>query len=480
MQVFNDYLHPDIIGRQEEQLIFGEILNSNKPELVAVYGRRRVGKTYLIRTYFQKHICFELSGTIKADAAKQLYNFAKEFGKHRGKKMLPQQPANWQEAFTLLEEYLEALPTKKRKVVFFDELPWLDTMHSGFLAAFDYFWNSWCTKRKDIVVVVCGSAASWMIEKLVNDMGGLHNRITQTIQLQPFTLSETRTFLTAKNFKIDEYKIAQLYMVMGGIPHYLEALKPSKSVILNIDTLCFSEKGLLRNEFDNLYKALFKNAHIHISIIRSLATKRTGLLRNEIIKTAKLKSGGYITEALTELIESGFISTYVPLNNKAKEAVYRLTDEYSLFYLKFIENSKFFGTGSWDDISKTQSYISWSGYAFETLCLKHVQFIKNKLGIGTIYTQHSAWYNKSEKAQIDLVITRSDRCINLCEMKFSKSFYTFTVKDAKDIERKMLAYKTATKTNDTIYNTFITSYGIKQNKYSINSVDNQLTLKDLF
>jgi uncharacterized protein len=469
-----------ISGRTEEIAIFNNLLQSPKAELVAVYGRRRVGKTFLIRSFFKDTLCFEFSGTVNTPAEKQLYNFAQALGKFGGKKYITAVPVHWQEAFVLFTQYLEKLRNKKKMVIFFDELPWLDTMHSGFLAAFDYWWNSWCTKRADIIVIICGSAASWMINKVINNKGGLHNRVTKEIKLLPFTLAETQAFFTAKKIKLDQYQIAQIYMAMGGVPLYLDAVEPGKSAMQNIDSICFAKKGLLHNEFDKLYAALYSNATVYIGIIRALGSKQMGLLRSEIVKMAKLKSGGYLTEVLTELEESGFISSYIPLDKKLKDRIYRLTDEYSLFYLKFIENARSFRAGTWATISNTQSYISWSGYAFENICLKHIQEIKNSLGIGALYSEQSAWYNKKEKAQIDLVIQRADRCINLCEMKFAGMPYELTAKYARELQHKVMAYKAATNTRSTIFTTMVTTFGLKQNGHSVNHIDNVVLLKDLF
>jgi len=470
----------EIIGRSEEIAIFNNLLNSQKPELIAIYGRRRVGKTYLIRTFFKDHICFEFTGTIDTDAPKQLYNFAQVLGQYIGKGFVPTTPDHWQEAFVLLTQYLERKRSKKKKVIFFDELPWLDTMHSGFLAAFDYFWNSWCTKRNDIIVIICGSAASWMINKVIHHKGGLHNRISKEIKLLPFTLAETQAFFNAKKIKLDQYQIAQLYMAMGGVPLYLEAVEAGKSAMQNIDRICFSNKGLLRNEFNKLYIALFNNATIHVSIIRALAKKQSGLLRSEIISSAKLKSGGYLSGILNELEESGFITSYLPMDKKAKDTIYRLTDEYSLFYLKFIEHNKSFKSGTWAAIHSSQSYRSWSGYAFENLCLKHIQQIKNSLGIGALHTEQSAWYNKKEKAQIDLVIKRADQCINLCEMKFSVAPFELTSKYAKELQHKSMTYKASTQTRSTVFTTLVTTFGVKQNEHSLNHLDQVVLLNELF
>jgi uncharacterized protein len=469
-----------IIGRTEEIDSFKTILKSPKAELVAVYGRRRVGKTFLIRQFFNKLLCFEFSGTINTPAEKQLYNFAQTLASHQGNKKAVITPAHWQQAFVLLSQYVQKLRHEKKKVIFFDELPWLDTMHSGFLAAFDYWWNNWCTKRKDIIVVICGSAASWMINKVINNKGGLHNRVTKEIKLLPFNLAETQAFFNHKKIKLDHYQIAQIYMAMGGVPLYLDAVEPGKSAMQNIDKICFSKNGLLHNEFDKLYAALYNNAAVHISIIKALASKQMGLVRSQIAQLAKIKSGGYLTEVLTELEESGFINAYIPLNKKLKDKIYRLTDEYSLFYLKFIETAKSFKAGTWANISSGQSYISWSGYAFENLCLKHVQQIKNSLGIGALYSEQTTWHNKTEKAQIDLVIQRADRCTNLCEMKFSHTPYELTAKYAVALRHKKMAYKTATGTRQTLFTTMVTPFGVKQNAHSINYIDNTVLLSELF
>jgi uncharacterized protein len=477
----NNFINKNnIVGRQEEINLFEECLQSDKPELVAVYGRRRIGKTYLIRNYFSENLQFEFSGSIDSPAEKQLYNFSIALSSYDKSVKASMQPVHWPQAFVWLSRYLEKKRSPKKKVIFFDELPWLDTMHSGFLAAFDYWWNNWCTKRKDILVVICGSAASWMINKIIDNKGGLHNRVTRVIKLMPFTLAETAAFFTAKRIKLDNYQIAQLYMAMGGIPLYLDAVQLGKSAMQNIDSICFAKTGLLRTEFDKLYAALYTNAAQHISIIKALATKQIGLVRNEIVKLAKLKSGGYVTQLLNELEESGFIQGYIPGDKKRKYKVYRLTDEYSLFYLKFIEAAKSYKTGTWANIQSTPSYTSWSGFAFENLCLKHVQQIKNSLGIGAIYSEQTAWYSREEKAQIDLVIQRADRCINLCEMKFSNKPYEITARYAKDLQHKQLAYKASTGTRHTLFLTLVTTYGLKANEHSLNNIDNVVVLDELF
>ncbi|WP_028296673.1 AAA family ATPase [Olivibacter sitiensis] len=469
-----------VAGRKEEIAILQDALQSKKAELIALYGRRRIGKTFLVRAFYKDHLCFELSGSQHANMETQLFNFAHVLGKFMDIGIVPQTPTSWPAAFIMLGNYIERLPGTGKKVVFLDELPWLDSMHSGFLSAFDYFWNAWCTKRTDIIVVICGSAASWMINKIIFNKGGLHNRVTRQIRLLPFTLTETKDFFQSRGIKLDLYQIAQLYMVMGGVPHYLEQVKAGKSATQNIDELCFSSQGPLRDEFDRLYTSLYDNAHTHIAIIRSLSAYRTGLTRNEIVKEAQLKSGGYLSSILNELEESGFITSYLPLNRKSKDALFRLTDEYSLFYLKFIEKRRSSQKGTWALLSSRPSWKAWSGYAFENLCLKHVEKIKMALQIGSIYSEQSAWYDRKLGAQIDLVIDRADRCINLCEIKFSDTPYTWTAKYAKEWQQKVIAYKSTLQTNKTIFTTFITTYGLKPNDHSAQYVDSEVTLEQLF
>ncbi|GGG81562.1 ArsR family transcriptional regulator [Parapedobacter pyrenivorans] len=473
-------MEQQVIGRVEEIAVLNETLTSNRAELVAIYGRRRIGKTFLVRQFFARFLKFELSGSQNANMETQLFNFATVLGKSMNLNLIPRPPANWSEAFIMLGNYIEQLKGKDKKVIFLDELPWLDSLHSGFLSAFDYFWNAWCTKRTDIIVVICGSAASWMIEKILFNKGGLHNRITRQIRLLPFTLRETKAFFHHKRVKLNDYQIAELYMTIGGVPHYLDLIRSGKSATQNIDDLCFSPQGMLRNEFEKLYSSLYDQADNHIAIIRALSKRRSGLTRNEIVADTKLTSGGYLTGILRELEESGFITAYLPINRKSKDAIIRLTDEYSLFYLKFIEKSRAQQKATWALLSTKPTWKAWSGYAFENLCLKHVENIKMALQIGSIYSEEATWYDRQAGAQIDLVIDRADRCVNLCEIKFSEAEYTINAKYAKELHHKMLAYKTSLKSKKTTFTTLITTYGIAKNEYKDQYVDSEVTLAQLF
>ncbi len=475
-------MKPTFIGRKEEQVILQDALVSEEAEMIAVIGRRRVGKTFLIKTIYEKEIVFDITGIQNGELYDQLERFRDRLVEFLNSNLSIPKPKNWFEAFKLLKEYLQALPKDKKHVVFFDELPWLATHKSKFLQAFGYFWNSWAWQQ-NIVIVICGSAASWMIQKVVNNTGGLYNRITKRIYLQPFTLNETEAYLKSRYLKFTRYQIVQLYMALGGIPHYLKEVKKGKSAIQNINDICFSRNGLLRDEFLRLYPSLFPNADKHFKIIRALANKREGLTRQEILKSTKLKDGGGFTTILDELSHSGFITPYRTFQNK-KGKIYRLTDEYSLFYLKFIENKGLEGEDIWQHLSQTQQYKTWSGYAFENICLKHIPQIKKALGISGIYSLSSSFYKKgtvnSKGVQIDLLIDRNDHVINLFEIKFYNQTFTITKAYANTLRQKMERFQDNTKTKKQLTWVFISTFGLRTNEYSLEMVHRSLELDDLF
>lgn len=473
----------NIIGRVEEIALLSKIITSEEAELLAVYGRRRVGKTFLIRNAFQKQMAFEFSGIHDAKLDQQLENFSEVLSKVSGSLPLAK-PATWMQAFKILTNYLTPIIKKQKRVVFFDEFPWINTPRSGFLQAFENFWNTWASLQKNLVVVICGSAASWMIQKVINNRGGLHNRVTRKIRLLPFTVGETELFLKARKIKLDRYQVLQLYMVMGGIPQYLKEIEKGESATQAIDRICFTKDGLLHDEFKNLYHSLFDNARYHIDVIRVLARNKAGLTRGEIIEGCKLTSGGGITQLLEELKESGFITSYVPFNRNIKESIYKLTDEYSHFYIKFIENTRSKGPGSWITFSTGASWKSWSGYAFESICMKHTPFIKKGLGIENVHSETSIWRNKpktgEQGTQIDLLIDRRDQCINVCEMKFSVNDFEITKSYARELESKLTVFRELTKTRKALFLTLVTTFGVKNTRSYTGLVQNEVTMDALF
>lgn len=468
-----------VIGRKEEQKILDQLLKSEKPEFLAVYGRRRVGKTFLIRQVYNKQIVFQMTGIARANTTQQLSNFFSVLSELDSAVEQTNLPKNWFDAFNLLRIYLQKLRSP-RKVIFFDELPWIDTPRSNFLSALEHFWNAWASGRSDILLVVCGSAASWMINKLINNRGGLYNRVTQRISLMPFTLQETESFFRAHQIQLDRYQILQIYMAMGGVPFYLNEIRSGQSAFQAIDRLAFSKNGLLALEYDNLYRSLFNNADKHITIIEALAGKPKGLGREEIVKLSGIKDGGALTTILRELEESGFISKSVPFGKKIRDSLYRLSDPYTLFYLKFIKDQKLSGSGAWLSRIDSPAWRAWSGYAYESICFQHIQAIKKALGISGVYTEEASWVNKERSVQVDLLIDRRDHVINLCEVKFTQEPFTLTKTYKKEFEKKIFSFKEEAQTRKSVFPVLITTWGLKENIHSIGFIQSTITMNDLF
>jgi uncharacterized protein len=472
-----------LIGREKEVTILNDLLHSEESELVSIIGRRRVGKTYLVQSVFKNRINFEVTGIQHATNKEQLENFAIALGFYTRSSIPLQRPISWLEAFRLLILHLESRGNQEKQVVFFDELPWLDGHRSGFLNAFGFFWNSWAVKNK-ILVVICGSAASWMIKKVVQNKGGLYNRITKRIHLNPFSLRETELFLQSRALNLNRYQITELYMAVGGIPHYLKEIQKGESVAQSIDRICFEPQGTLFDEFGQLYPSLFEQADNHMAVGRALATKWSGLTRTDISSISGISNGGGLTKTLEELQYSGFIAEYLPFGRVKRETIYRLTDEYSLFYLKFIETMKKEGAGIWKNFQATPSYRTWSGYAFESICLKHLPEIKRSLGIAGIFSTSSAFYRKGTEGmagcQIDLLIDRDDKVINLCEIKWSNSEFILTKKYAAELREKAALFQHYSKTKKQIFITFISTYGVLQNEHSQGLIDKEIKLAELF
>jgi AAA+ ATPase superfamily predicted ATPase len=473
-----------IIGRDAEKKILRDLLASGEAELIAVLGRRRVGKTFLVRNFYEQALVFEYTGVHEAGLGEQLHNFSNALQQAMGYAIPLAPPTSWIQAFTFLSDVLNLKLMKQQAVVLFDEFPWIHTPKSGFLSAFSHWWNSWASRQPRLKVVICGSAASWMIENIINNRGGLHNRVSRTIRLLPFSLKETEEFLINRGIKLDHYQILQLYMAMGGIPQYLKQVGKGESAEQVVDKLFFEKNGLLKTEFTNLYKSLFANASHHEAIVRVLAKKGQGLGRTEIIEACRFTTGGGTTRLFEELEESGFITQYIPFGKTSRDSIYKLSDEYSLFYLKFIEHARASGAGTWHKIVTGQSYHSWSGSAFEAICQKHVPQIKQALGIGSVYTESSSWRyipKKGEKgAQIDLLLDRQDHCINLCEIKFSTDPFVIDKRYAEELRNKITVFTSQTKTRKAIFPTMITTYGVRKNDHYSGLIQAEVFMEDLF
>jgi predicted AAA+ superfamily ATPase len=482
-----------IVGRDEELKILEEVYESSEPQFLAVYGRRRIGKTYLISEFFKpKGTYFEITGMQEGSLKEQLFRFAYEFSRQFNEDTPIAPPQSWTHALILLHQAIEKVEEGRKIILFFDEIPWLASRRSGFLSALEHLWNRYLSRRANLILVICGSSASWVIKNVINNRGGLYGRVTKKMCLLPFTLAETEKYLRSRRIDLDRKQIIDLYMAIGGVPKYLSYVQGEKSAAQTINALCFSLKGELHHEFHNLYRSLFTNHEYHIAIVRALAKTSGGLSREELLKQAKLSSGGSSSRTIEELIDAGFL-IYVPsFHQKKKGGTYRLIDEYSLFYLTWMEHLSQISMENGDADFWMKKYGSsqwkaWSGCAFESLCFKHIQNIKKALGIAGISTLQSGWRylpkpsaDQDQGAQIDLVIDRADRCINLCEMKFSDSEFVIDKSYGEKLKAKKRIFKDQTKTKKALFTTLVTSYGVKKNGHSLGIVDAQLTMDALF
>ncbi len=468
-----------IIGREPQMALFRDAETSDKSEFIAVTGRRRVGKTFLINTYFKDSICFHLTGVQNQPLKVQLQAFAQELS-HRTNTFMPP-PNNWMDAFGQLRRYVESLKTSKKKVVFLDELAWIDTPKSGFLQIFAHFWNTWAAWTNDIILVIAGSSTSWIVNKVYGDTGGLHNRVTKRIWLKPFQLAETEAFLKSKNSVLTRYEMVQIYMTMGGIPFYLDAIKEGESAAQTIQRLCFNEEGLLRNEFDQLYRAIFAHPEAHLRAIKALANHPYGLERKDLLKQAKMTNSGGATKVLDDLETTGYIQYVVPLGKNTNGGKYVLADFYSRFYLNFINNPKL---SDWATQMNSPAYKTWCGITFEWLCFAHQKEIIAALGLSGIHTSVSYLNIKDDTgkmtAQIDMLIERADNALNLCELKFANDTYAIDKTEAENIRKKMAALRGVLKPRQSVFPTMITTFGCEKNTHYLGLITQQLDINALF
>lgn len=479
-----------ILGRSTEIQLLSKLDQSSHPVFLALYGRRRVGKTFLIHEFFKgRGLFFSMTGVKDALLSTQLKNFSFEYSEIflKGKSMEP--PKDWTDAFYQLWTQIKKIPLRQKVILFFDELPWLASRKSGFLEVLDFFWNKFFSGRENIIVIICGSAASWMIQKVISHQGGLHGRLTHQIKLHPFSLLETKYFLEAQGIFFDHYQVVDLYMALGGIPKYLTYVEKGLSAVQNIQKICFSREGPLVSEFNKLYSSLFNDYERHIHVVRELSKAPYGLSYQELLKRAGLKSGGTASDVLDELTESDLIARVPVFGKGVKDSIYQLMDEYSLFYLYWIQKAPLSGlkgvsANYWIKKYKAPSFKSWSGFAFERICFKHIHKILEALGISGVNTTETTWsyhptHSKEKGCQIDLIIDRDDHCINLCEIKFYGSEITFTRAQRELFQNKKKIFKDRTQTKKTLFTTLITTYGLKVDSETP-FLDQVVTLKDLF
>lgn len=481
--------YPSIIGREQEIATLERIYKSKKSEFVAIYGRRRIGKSYLVSEVYNKKIVFSAVGTYSKEGEKDNETYRQIQLDHFYDSLLlsgldasEQRPKNWREAFLLLRKLLEGMRTR-RKVLFFDELPWLaGPQSSEMIAELGYFWNSWADRQRNIVLVVCGSATSWMLDNVIHDYGGLHGRLTETIKLAPFTLAECAKYYRRNDFRLSKYEMCVSYMAFGGIPYYLDRLRNDLTVTENIDNIFFADENI-HQEFRDVYTGLYSSKERYIDIVKAVGSKFYGMTQAEISEAVQLKSGGTLTKLLDNLKESGILREYPRYGKRRVETVYQLQDFFSLFYLRFILGKQP-QKGQWNSIHRTPVFYTWAGDTFELLCIEHLPQIQNALRIASV-DRNYCWSTKGADgggAQIDLLIeSKASRTDYVCEMKFSGGKYVITQDDEDNMLNKMDAFAASKMHNKThsIQLVLVTTMGIAKGAHT--SIVNQtVVLDDLF
>ena len=470
----------EIIGRKEEIRQLQAYCESGRPEFIAVYGRRRIGKTFLIDEFFHYQYSFSVSGVLDGSPTEQITAFTQALRKIGYQGDMPQ---SWMNAFFILSELLETrLSENQRCTIFIDELPCFDTPRSGFIQAFSHFWNTWGQKHPQVLLIVCGSATTWMIKNIIDSHGGLHSRITHEIHLRPFTLNETESMLQSMQIHWDRLSILQIYMIMGGIPYYLSLLQKGESIVQAIDRLYFSANANLQSEYKRLFASLFREPEPYLEIMRILSTSRKGITREEMIKALGKKDNGHLSEYLQNLIKCDFIRYYFVKTKKVRKTngLYQLTDFFTIFHNTFLTrpiNDEHY----WSHNLQTPLMNTWLGLAFERVCMAHIPQIKRCLGIDRIGTEYYSWRSKTSEngSQIDLLIERADRIINLCEIKYSTTPYSIDKSEEMKLRIRQSDFAEETGTKYAIFPTMITTYGIRKNAYS-GYIQAEVTLDDLF
>ena len=469
-----------MIGRKFERLRLEELYRSGQSEFAVVYGRRRVGKTFLVRETFGGRFVFQHTGHSRGGMAEQLLYFRDSLEDAGWNCPMLR---TWHDAFRQLQKYLESLP-KGRKVVFIDELPFMATHKSGCVGALEHFWNGWASARKDIVLVICGSAASWLLKKIIGDKGGLHNRVTCKIRLSPFTLAECEQFAKVRHLGYSRRQLAECYMAIGGIPYYWNYLRKGMSVQRNMDLMFFAEDAGLKTEYDELYRSLFESPEPYMRIVETLGKNGGGMTREELSRKSGIPSSGRFSGYLDDLEKCGFIGKFKVFGLKKNGALYRLMDNFTLFYFQFVVNNLENDRHFWSNSLDAGFRRAWIGHAFERLCLKHIGQIKQALGISGVRTSVSSWRHTADDrcgqgAEIDLLIDRRDDIVNLCEMKFYSGPFVITKKYDAELAVKRQVFAAVTGTTKGLHQTLVTADGLHANEYAEN-IQSQVTLDDLF
>ena len=479
-----------IIARKEEQRVLQSLKNENTAQFLAVYGRRRVGKTFLIREFFEDSFSFKHTALsplelkdINPDALykAQLAEFKKSLVRygHNNDNLI----TDWFEAFDRLRELIESKRTREKAIVFIDEMPWLDTPRAGFISALEHFWNDYGSGKHNLLLIVCGSSTTWMLDKLIHNQGGLYGRTTKEMHIHPFTLSECEEYYKSRGIMMDRYDILQSYMILGGVAYYMSYMEKGRSLAQNIDSLFFCQGGRLEDEYNKLFTSLFGENDKYQKIVEFLSKSRYGATQDEIANAVGMSRGGTLSKMIKALVKSDLVISYYDFKGSNKEANYKLTDLFCLFYLNFVRKHPTTNQTFWQDNQNSPKLNAWRGLAFEDVCFVHQNEIRHALGIGGVHTEIYPWRNESttagKGAQIDMIIDRADRVMNVCEIKFTIGEFTIDKNYDAALRNKIATVMELTRGRRNPQMTLITTYGLKDNQYS-NRIQRIVTMNDLF
>lgn len=472
----------EMVGRVQERRCLDRCDGSDKSELVCVYGRRRVGKTFLVEQTLGPFFAFHVVGSKDAATSSQLREFGLELT-DRGDPN-PNPPADWREAFNRLYKVITAPDAPRsphgKAVVFIDEFPWFAKQRSDFLSAFSTFWNRRSTTGQKLLVVICGSATSWVIEHVLESAGDMAARVTESIFLKPFALAETKEYFDSRGFGWDERSLIETQMVFGGLPYFFSLMSPHQSLAQSIDRLCLRPRAQLRDETMILLESTMRRSRLYVELFALLAQHRYGVPKAEAMRLLGHSTNQFI-KATAEAVKCGYVHEYKNLSKPQNPKYLMLVDPFILFHYRLIEPAHGDSPRSWADfVADQERYTAWRGNAFEIVCLQHVRQLKSALGIGGVLTKEYPWASarKAGGAQVDLVIERADRIVNLCEMKFTDAPYELTSAVEQELVRKREVFREETGTRLALKTVLVSAQGTAG--YHDSQIAQIITADDLF
>lgn len=466
------------VGRELELKKLRAIGEADEPSIVVVYGRRRVGKTELLEQAFRHRNILKFEGIEGLSEKDQYANAMRQLAKYVGEDLLTKvQITSWSEFFDLVARY-----TKEGTwTIYLEELQWLANYESKLLSELKYAWDNQFRRNPKLLLILCGSAPSFMLEKVVHSKA-LYNRSQHEIHLQELSISETKLFLKNRS----DREIFNAYLSVGGIPEYLKWVDKESSVFQGLCTHAFTSGSFFSREFEKIFTSSLANNKHYREIIETLSRCKF-LSREELAEKLKLTSGGTLSILLTDLEKCGFISKYCPYNlsNSSNVIRYAIADNYLHFYFNFIRpiQSKI-ENGDYNEVPqsaiKMDSYAKWLGFAFERWCRKYSRVIAKILGFSGVQYRSGAYFSRATNKkdpgyQIDLVFDRADKVYTICEMKYLQS--PAGIKVIGDMERKLSFFPN--KGKNTIHKVLICNEGADTAVLNRVYFDHVITYKDL-